>query len=43
MTRIYSEEAELYDLACYDGREEYRPRVELERDGGLLWDELVAP
>ena len=30
-------------VACYDGREEDRPEVELARGGGLLWHELVAP
>jgi len=31
------------EVACYDGREPGRPRVELDDDGGLLWHELVAP
>jgi SAM-dependent methyltransferase len=28
--------------ACYDGREDARPEVDIERGGGLLWHELVA-
>ena len=31
------------EVACYDGREPGRPRVELDHGGGLLWHELVAP
>ncbi len=31
------------EVACYDGGESGRPRVELEQGGGLLWHELVAP
>jgi len=30
-------------VACYDGREDDRPAVDLDRGGGLLWHELVAP
>jgi SAM-dependent methyltransferase len=30
-------------VACYEGLEEDRPRVELGCGGGLLWHELVAP
>jgi SAM-dependent methyltransferase len=30
-------------VGCYDGREDGRPEVDLERGGGLLWHELVAP
>jgi SAM-dependent methyltransferase len=31
------------ELAAYDGSESGRPIVELERGGGLMWHELVAP
>jgi hypothetical protein len=30
-------------LASYDGSDRSRPEVELERGGGLMWHELVAP
>jgi SAM-dependent methyltransferase len=30
-------------VACYDGREDERPAIDLDRGGGLLWHELVAP
>jgi hypothetical protein len=30
-------------VACHDGRQVGRPEVDLERGGGLLWHELVAP
>jgi SAM-dependent methyltransferase len=30
-------------VGCYDARQDGRPEVDLERGGGLLWHELVAP
>jgi SAM-dependent methyltransferase len=33
----------LDQVACYDGGQDGWPPVELERGGGLLWHELVAP
>jgi SAM-dependent methyltransferase len=33
----------LVQAGCYDGDQHGRPPVELERGGGLLWHELVAP
>jgi hypothetical protein len=29
-------------VAVYDGNERDRPKVELERGGGLLWHELLT-